>query len=76
MSTMSSFIVVPLNSNNFSAKVTMNFNFLIRQTSMIENNMVSVERIMEYQGGLPKEAAWHLPRYPRTTQLLHLTCPC
>ena len=54
----------------------MNFNFLIRQTSMIENNMVSVERIMEYQGGLPREAPWHLPRFSRTTEILHPTCPC
>ena len=44
--------------------MTQNFNFLIRQTSMIENNMVSVERIMEYQSGLPQEATWELPQDP------------
>ena len=37
---------------------------LIRQTSMIENNMVGVERIMEYQSGLPQEASWELPSDP------------
>ena len=42
----------------------MNFNLLIRQTSMIENNMVGVERIMEYQSGLPQEASWELPSDP------------
>ena len=42
----------------------MNFNMLIRQTSMIENNMVGVERIMEYQSGLPQEASWELSSDP------------
>lgn len=46
----------------------MNFNFLIRQTSMIENNMVSVERIREYQDGLPQEAIWELPQDPPVQQ--------
>ena len=45
-------------------QVTNNFNLLIRQTSMIENNMVGVERIMEYQSGLPQEASWELPSDP------------
>ena len=45
----------------------MNFNMLIRQTSMIENNMVGVERIMEYQSGLPQEASWELPSDPPAT---------
>jgi ABC-type multidrug transport system fused ATPase/permease subunit len=51
-------------SLSYAMQVTMNFNFLIRQSSQIENSMVSVERIMEYQSGLPQEAAWQLPADP------------
>merc|ERR1712133_201825 len=52
-------------SLSYAMQVTMNLNMLIRQTSMIENNMVSVERIMEYQSGLPKEADWSKDMVPR-----------
>ena len=45
-------------SLSYALQITQNLNMLIRQTSQIENNMVSVERIMEYQSGLPQEAAW------------------
>lgn len=45
-------------SLTYSMQITQSLNLLIRQTSQIENNMVSVERIKEYQTGLPQEAAW------------------
>ena len=45
-------------SLSYSMQITQNLNLLIRQTSQIENNMVSIERIMEYQTGLPQEAPW------------------
>ena len=45
-------------SLSYAMQITGNLNMLIRQTSQVENNMVSVERIMEYQTGLPQEAAW------------------
>ena len=52
-------------SLSYAMQVTQSLGMLIRQTSMIENNMVSVERIMEYQSGLPQEAAWELYSDPK-----------
>ena len=52
-------------SLSYAMQITQNLNMLIRQTSMIENNMVSVERIREYQTGLPQEAPWSLPTDPK-----------
>ena len=52
-------------SLSYAMQITGNLNMLIRQTSQIENNMVSVERIMEYQTGLPQEAAWITNEDPR-----------
>ena len=37
---------------------------LIRQSSQVENNMVSVERIKEYEDSLVHEADWSLPGDP------------
>ena len=51
-------------SMSYAMQITGTLNMLIRTTSMIENNMVSVERIKEYQGGLPQEAAWELDEDP------------
>ena len=51
-------------SLSYAMQITMNLNLLIRQTSQIENNMVSVERIREYQTGLPQEAPWMLSNDP------------
>ena len=51
-------------SLSYAMQITQNLNMFIRQSSQIENNMVSVERIMEYQEGLPSEAEWHLPNDP------------
>ena len=45
----------------YASQVTMTFNFLISQTSQIENMMVSVERIYEYQDQLDQEAPFLLP---------------
>ena len=45
-------------------QITQTLNFFISQSSQIENNMVSVERIKEYQEGLPQEAEWELPNDP------------
>ena len=45
----------------YASQVTMTFNFLISQTSQIENIMVSVERIYEYQDQLDQEAPFLLP---------------
>ena len=43
-------------------------NMLIRQSSQIENNMVSVERIKEYQTSLPREADWTVAGDPGPEQ--------
>ena len=51
-------------SLSYAMQITGTLNMLIRTTSMIENNMVSVERIKEYQGGLPQEAAWEMDEDP------------
>jgi ABC-type multidrug transport system fused ATPase/permease subunit len=51
-------------SLSYAMQITFQLNMFIRQSSQIENNMVSVERIMEYQEGLPKEAEWILPNDP------------
>ena len=51
-------------SLSYAMQITNTLNQLILRTSIIENNMVSVERIMEYQSGLPQEAAWQLDNDP------------
>ena len=51
-------------SLSYAMQITSQLNFLIRQTSQIENNMVSVERIKEYQFSLPQEAEWILDSDP------------
>eukprot|EP00090_Calanus_glacialis_P018853 TRINITY_DN29170_c0_g1_i1.p1 TRINITY_DN29170_c0_g1~~TRINITY_DN29170_c0_g1_i1.p1 ORF type:complete len:356 (-),score=86.18 TRINITY_DN29170_c0_g1_i1:61-1104(-) len=55
-------------SLSYAMQITQNLNLLIRQTSQIENNMVSVERIKEYQNQLPKEAEWSLASDPGDTE--------
>ena len=49
---------------SYAMQITQSLNLLIRQTSQIESNMVSVERIKEYQNQLPKEASWKLDTDP------------
>ena len=51
-------------SLSYAMQITGQLNMLIRQTSQIENNMVSVERIKEYQNSLPQEADWMLAGDP------------
>jgi len=51
-------------SLSYAMQITGTLNMLIRTTSMIENNMVSVERIKEYQDGLQQEAAWEMDDDP------------
>jgi ATP-binding cassette subfamily C (CFTR/MRP) protein 1 len=48
-------------SLTYASQVTQTFNMLIRQTSQIENYMVSVERINEYQDQLEQEAPFFMP---------------
>ena len=48
-------------SLTYASTVTQTFNMLIRQTSQIENYMVSVERISEYQNQLEQEAPFYMP---------------
>ena len=51
-------------SLSYAMQITGTLNMMIRTTSMIENNMVSVERIKEYQSGLPQEADWEKEEDP------------
>ena len=53
---------------SYAMQITGQLGMVIRQTSQIENNMVSVERIMEYQYSLPQEAEWKLPSDPTENQ--------
>ncbi len=48
-------------SLSYASQITMMLNFLIRQTSQVETNMVSVERIKEYQDELAQEAPYTMP---------------
>jgi len=48
----------------YAMQVTTTMNFLIRQIGQIESNMVSVERVLEYQTDLPQEAAWKTKHEP------------
>lgn len=52
-------------SLSYAMQITQSLNLLIRQTSQIENNMVSVERVKEYQNGLPQEAPWQTEKDPK-----------
>lgn len=47
---------------NYASQITNILNMLIRQTSQIESNMVSVERIQEYQNSLEQEAPYSNPK--------------
>lgn len=53
---------------SYAMQITGQLGMLIRQTSQIENNMVSVERIKEYQYSLPQEAEWEHPTDPTENQ--------
>ena len=48
-------------SLSYASSVTMSLNFLIRQSSQIETDMVSVERIKEYQENIAQEAPFKMP---------------
>ncbi|XP_068141679.1 multidrug resistance-associated protein 1 isoform X2 [Drosophila tropicalis] len=48
-------------SVSYALQVTQTLNWLVRMTSDIETNIVSVERIKEY-GETKQEAAWELPQ--------------
>ena len=48
-------------SLTYASSVTNLLSFLIRQASQIETNMVSVERIKEYQDDIPAEAPYRMP---------------
>ena len=45
-------------SLSYATSITQTLNFLIRQTSQIETDMVSVERIKEYQDDIAQEAPY------------------
>ena len=51
-------------SLSYAMQITGSLNMLIRQTSQVENNMVSVERIKEYEDSLVHEADWSMPGDP------------
>ena len=51
-------------SLSYAMQITQALNMLIRQTSQIENNMVSIERIQEYQDELVQEAPYITPQDP------------
>ena len=55
-------------SLSYAMQITNSLNMLIRQSSQIENNMVSVERIKEYQTSLPQEADWTVAGDPGPEQ--------
>ena len=55
-------------SLSYAMQITNSLNLLIRQSSQIENNMVSVERIKEYQTSLPREADWTVAGDPGPDQ--------
>ena len=55
-------------SLSYAMQITNSLNMLIRQSSQIENNMVSVERIREYQTSLPHEADWTVAGDPGPDQ--------
>ena len=55
-------------SLSYAMQITSSLNMLIRQSSQIENNMVSVERIKEYQTSLPREADWTVAGDPGPDQ--------
>ena len=44
----------------YAMQITNSFNMLVRSSSQIEANIVSVERINEY-AALPPEAPWSVP---------------
>lgn len=48
-------------SLTYASSLTNTLSFLIRQTSQIETNMVSVERVKEYEHDLPQEAPHRMP---------------
>ena len=48
-------------SLSYASSVTQSLNFLIRQSSQIETDMVSVERIKEYQENIAQEAPFKMP---------------
>ena len=51
-------------SLSYAQQITNVLNMLIRQTSQIETNMVSVERIREYQDEIVQEAPYEMPNDP------------
>ena len=51
-------------SLSYAMQITGTLNMMIRSSSEIENNMVAVERVREYQSQLPQEAAWQLESDP------------
>ncbi|TRY70343.1 hypothetical protein TCAL_02430 [Tigriopus californicus] len=51
-------------SLSYAMQITGSLNFLIRMVSQIENNMVSVERIQEYEMDVDQEASYTLVQDP------------
>lgn len=49
-------------SVTYAMQVTQTLNWLVRMTSDVETNIVSVERIKEY-GEIPHEAEWRNPNF-------------
>ena len=53
---------------SYALNVTGSMNMLVRMTSEVETNMVSVERVKEYEEDLPQEAPHTMPEQdPPTT---------
>jgi len=48
-------------SLTYASSITGILTFLIRQTSQVETNMVSVERVKEYEDSIPSEAPYRMP---------------
>ena len=51
-------------SLSYAMQITGHLNCFIKQTSQVESNMVSVERIKEYEDDLPQEDDWTKPEDP------------
>ena len=55
-------------SLTYASNITMTLSMLIRQTSQIETSMVSVERLMEYDSNMPREAPHKMPEQDPSEQ--------
>ncbi|KAK2141833.1 hypothetical protein LSH36_1034g00008 [Paralvinella palmiformis] len=47
-------------SVTYAMRITLNLNWVVRMTSELETNIVSIERVKEYTNA-PTEAAWEIP---------------